>query len=87
MITLMKQTKKSKAKPKIPVTSDMLIGDIISKYPESAEIMMKYGLHCIGCHIAAWESLGIGASSHGLNEKQISKMVAEINKAIAKKKR
>ncbi|MEM7819990.1 MAG: DUF1858 domain-containing protein [Candidatus Aenigmatarchaeota archaeon] len=77
--------KKVKIK-KALVTANMSIGDVISKYPESAEIMLKWGLHCIGCHVAAWESIEQGAAAHGLNKAQIAKMVAEINAAIVKRK-
>ena len=82
---MVKKAKVKKTK-KALVTADMSIGDVISKYPESAEVMMKWGLHCIGCHVAAWESVGQGAAVHGLSKAQIAKMLKEINTAIAKRK-
>ena len=31
------------------VTKDMLIGEVVSKYPETIEILMGAGMHCLGC--------------------------------------
>ncbi len=61
------------------ITKDMTLGEIVSKFPESAGIMTKYGLHCVGCHVAAWETLEDGAKAHGLDKKKIEKMVKELN--------
>ena len=30
------------------VTKDMTIGEVVRKYPAAAEIMLSYGLHCVG---------------------------------------
>ena len=69
------QTKTDQTK----ITKDMLIGEIIQKYPESIETMQKHGLHCIGCHVATWETLEQGVSAHGIN---VDALVEEINKKI-----
>jgi hybrid cluster-associated redox disulfide protein len=69
------------------VTKKMTLGETVTKHPEAAEIMMGYGLHCIGCHVAAWESIEDGAKGHGLNDKQIDEMVEKINKAVEAKKK
>ncbi len=69
------------------VNKNMTLGEAIQKYPESAEIMMNYGLHCIGCHVATWETIEQGALSHGMSNKEIDKMVKDINEAIGKKLR
>ena len=49
------------------ITKDMQIGEVVDKYPESAEVMLANRLHCIGCHVARWESIEQGASAHGLS--------------------
>lgn len=67
------------------VDDKMTLGDAIKNFPESAEIMMKYGLHCIGCHVAEWETIEQGALAHGMDAKQLNKMIREINEAISKK--
>jgi len=57
----------------------MKINDVLKKYPETAEIFMKYGFHCIGCVAAGFESIEDGAKVHGID---IDKLVEELNEAI-----
>jgi hybrid cluster-associated redox disulfide protein len=87
------KAKKSAVRPKIAksaekaaisaaVRKEMTIGEVIEKYPESAQIMLQHGLHCIGCHVALWETVEQGASAHGIDP---NKLVSDINKEIAKK--
>lgn len=66
------------------INKDMKIGAIIQKYPHSIEIMFKNGLHCVGCHISAQESLEEGCKTHGIDDKKIRSIVNEINKTIKK---
>jgi hybrid cluster-associated redox disulfide protein len=66
------------------ITKEMNIGDIVQKHPEATEVMFKYGLHCIGCHVAQWESLEQGCSAHGMDAKKIEQMVKEMNEVIEK---
>ena len=67
------------------ITKDMTLGDVVSKYPEAAQVMLKYGLHCVGCHVAAFETVEQGAMAHGMDREQIDKMLKEMNGVIKKK--
>ncbi len=62
------------------ITKTMSLGEIAIKHPESVDILMKYGLHCIGCSVATWESLEQGAMAHGIEGKNLDKMLKELNK-------
>ena len=64
------------------ITKDMNLSDLISKYPEAAMVMVKYGLHCIGCHLAAWETIEEGAKSHGISGKKLEEMLKEMNLSL-----
>ena len=66
------------------ITKNMTLGETVSKYPESAEVLLKYGLHCIGCHVATWETLEQGASGHGID---VDKLVNDLNKKIEVKQK
>jgi hybrid cluster-associated redox disulfide protein len=61
------------------ITKEMGIMEIIQKKPEAAPIMMEYGLHCIGCMAAQFESLEQGCMAHGITEENIDEMVEKIN--------
>ncbi|GFH97620.1 hypothetical protein IMSAGC004_00001 [Bacteroidaceae bacterium] len=73
-------------KPKDKITKDMTLGEVVTQHPEAAMVMMKYGLHCVGCHVAFSETVEQGATAHGFDEKKIKKMLKEINEAVSKKK-
>jgi len=76
-----KKTIKKKTEGKI--TKDMPIGEVVSKYPETADVFIKHGLHCIGCPIASLESIEQGAKAHGID---VKKLIDDLNKAVKKKK-
>ncbi|MFH1432930.1 MAG: DUF1858 domain-containing protein [archaeon] len=63
------------------ITKSMSITEIVSKHPETTEVFSKYGLHCIGCMAAQFETLDEGASAHGID---VDKMVVDLNKALKK---
>ena len=71
-----------KTKTKQIVTKDMTIGDILKNHPEAVEIMLSYGLHCVGCQVQFWETLEGGCLGHGFEEKKIDELVKDINAAI-----
>ena len=71
-----------KTETKQIVTKDMTIGDILKSYPEAVEIMLSYGLHCVGCQVQFWETLEGGCLGHGFDEKKINDLVKDINAAI-----
>ncbi|MBU1245494.1 MAG: DUF1858 domain-containing protein [Nanoarchaeota archaeon] len=64
------------------ITKEMAIGEIVQKYPETVEIFFKFGLHCVGCHAAQYESLEQGAEMHGIDIKELLKA---LNASIKKK--
>ena len=64
------------------ISKDMSLGDVVTKFPKAAPVMLNYGLHCIGCHVAAFETVEQGAKSHGMSDEDIKKMVDEMNKAV-----
>lgn len=80
--------KKSKSPgSKGPVKKTMLIGEVVSRYPEAVGIMLERGFHCIGCHVSPFETIEQGAQVHGIAEKEVDRMVSEINSAISGSKR
>ncbi len=60
----------------------MTIGDVIKEYPETIEIMLSYGLHCVGCSVQYWESIEGGCKTHGFEDEKIDKMVKEMNEVL-----
>lgn len=49
------------------VTKEMLIGEALQLDPNMAAILMREGMHCIGCPSSQGESLEEAALVHGMN--------------------
>ncbi len=60
------------------ITADMSIDEVLKLYPETADVFKKY-FHggCFACPASRMETLGDGASVHGLD---IDFIVGELNK-------
>lgn len=71
------------------ITKDMTIGDVLKNYPDKAmrlsEIMMTAGLHCVGCGASTFETLEQGVKVHGFNDKQLNKLVDDLNAVLKEK--
>lgn len=77
-----KSQEAAKLKVKKLINKNMLFAEVIQNYPDAAVIMMKKGLHCIGCGMAAYETIAQGSLMHGINP---DKLVEELNKKLSKK--
>lgn len=58
------------------ITKDMTIDTVIRRYPNCAEVLVSFGLHCVGCPSAQAETLEEAATVHGFN---IDELVDELN--------
>ena len=68
----------------VTITGEELIGDVVAEHPKAAGVMLKYGLHCVGCHVNKYESVAQGAKGHGMPDEMVEKMIAEINEVVNK---
>ena len=62
------------------ITKDTGIIDAVQEHPEIIEIFQEYGLGCIGCMAANFETIGQGAGAHGLD---VDALIEDINKKIS----
>ena len=62
------------------VNEKTLIGEIVNTYPESIEVLLGVGMHCLGCPAYQAESLEDACAVHGLDPVVVAKAV---NSAIA----
>lgn len=65
------------------VNQDMTIMDILRVCPETANVFMRFGMHCIFCEAASGETLGEAQMVHGIGGEEAENMVREINECIA----
>ena len=67
------------------ITKDMLIGDIVRKYPFAVDIMLDHGIECVGCHVATWETLEQSAKKDAVDLDHMLKKLNEMALNMAKK--
>lgn len=71
------------------ITLDMTIAEIFAKFPAKsqrlAQAMTNAGLHCTSCSAATWETLEAGMLGHGMSEKNMTKLLNELNTILAEK--
>ena len=53
------------------ISKDMIIGDIVKKNPENADILMAAGMHCLGCPSSQAETLEEACMVHGLDVNEL----------------
>ncbi len=61
------------------ITKDIGIMELVQKYPQSVAILQQFGMGCIGCAAAHFESIGEGAAAHGID---VDAMMKAINEAV-----
>jgi hybrid cluster-associated redox disulfide protein len=59
------------------VTADMTIGDIVRMHPDTARVLMSFGMGCVSCPGAQMETLEQGAMVHGFD---LDEILQELNK-------
>ena len=64
------------------VNRKTLIGEIVNQWPETAEVLLGIGMHCLGCPASQMESLEDACAVHGVDPESVIKA---INDKIAEK--
>jgi iron-sulfur cluster assembly accessory protein len=68
----------------------MTIAEIFELYPEHvselSEIMLGYGLHCVGCGANQFETLKQGTLGHGMPQDEFENLVKDLNSIVSVKK-
>ena len=61
------------------ITKNSIIGDVLDKYPETAEIFFSIGMHCLGCPASRGETIEEACSVHGAD---VDALIESLNEAI-----
>jgi len=62
------------------VTKDMIIMDVLTMNPETAQFFLDIGMHCLGCPSASGESIEEACIVHGAD---VDKLISDINEFLA----
>ncbi len=58
------------------ITGDTLISEVINLNENAGEILMSFGMHCLGCAIAHGETVEEAALVHGID---LEKLLEALN--------
>ena len=47
------------------ITKNSIIGDVLDKHPETAELFFSIGMHCLGCPASRGETIEEACMVHG----------------------
>lgn len=62
------------------LTKEMTVGEVLRSYPQTVQVFLQLGMHCLGCPSSTMESIEGAALTHGKNPDDL---VAQLNKVIA----
>ena len=57
------------------VNRKTLIGEIVNQYPDTAEVLLGIGMHCLGCPASQAESLEDACAVHGVDPESVIKAI------------
>lgn len=67
------------------ITKKTNIASLISEHPEAADVLMAFGLHCVGCFASHFDTIEEGAKVHEMLEEEIDEMIEELNVVLNNK--
>ncbi len=70
-------------KKKSSIDLNMTFGEILSQNPDSADVMLSYGLHCVGCGINEYDTIQQGAAIHGLSKEDMKSLLEDLKNVTA----
>lgn len=67
---------------KLDITKDTNLADLVFAYPQAAEVLLDYGLHCVGCAGNSFDTIEMGAKIHGMTAEEINEIVERVKEVI-----
>jgi hybrid cluster-associated redox disulfide protein len=63
------------------ITADMIIHDVVTRYPATVKVFHGHGLPCTACAVGSRESVAGGARTHRLTPEKLALIVKDLNAA------
>ena len=60
----------------VKITKNMTINEILEQSPNSAEILLQSGMHCLGCPASQAETLEEACAVHGID---VDELIEQLN--------
>ncbi|WP_071431334.1 DUF1858 domain-containing protein [Angelakisella massiliensis] len=62
------------------ITKEMGIMEVVNQYPQTVQVFRNFGMGCLGCAAAHFETIEQGAAAHGMD---IPALMEALNAAVA----
>ncbi len=60
-------------------SQDMIVGDVLARWPQVVQLFMRRRWYCVGCSLARFETLGEVSATYGL---PYEALLAELQQAV-----
>ncbi len=64
------------------ITADMVIHDVVTKYPTTVKVFHGHGLPCTACAVGSRESVAGGARTHHFSPEKLDILVQDLNASV-----
>lgn len=61
------------------VTAGDTIQDLLARWPSAAVVFVRRGMHCVGCSISAFDTIGDACATYGIDADDL---IGEINRQL-----
>jgi hybrid cluster-associated redox disulfide protein len=68
-----------------PIHKSMIISEVVDTHPDVVPILIESGMHCIGCGASMFETLEEGLMGHGMDDREVDRVIDNLNDHIKKK--
>jgi len=53
---------------KKPITSDLIIAEVLDRWPRTIDVFLEHQMSCPGCYMSHFDTLEDAAQTYGLSE-------------------
>src|SRR5215469_17016433 len=64
------------------ITADMIIHDVVTRYPATVKVFHGHGLPCTACAVGSRESVAGGAHTHRFTPEKLDLLLKDLNAAV-----
>jgi hybrid cluster-associated redox disulfide protein len=61
---------------------NMLVSDVLAASPAAAGLFLDYGMGCVGCAFARFETVAEAAAAYGLDGQELARSLTRVLRAV-----
>lgn len=70
----------------VHIVKEMLIGEVMARWPHTTTIMARHGFKVGGCNLSPLETIEQISKTQGMSDSRIDEMIGDVNKSLAEEK-